>query len=96
MTSIKRLTALVTIVVFMFSMFAFNAYADSTFTDVTSDTQYADAIEKLYKDGIVDGYLAEDGTRSFKPLDTITRGEFAKLLVVAKINNPEDTTNTDI
>ncbi|MDY5626446.1 MAG: S-layer homology domain-containing protein [Clostridia bacterium] len=87
MTSIKRLTALVTIVVFMFSMFAFNAYADSTFTDVTSDTQYADAIEKLYKDGIVDGYLAEDGTRSFKPLDTITRGEFAKLLVVAKIKN---------
>ena len=87
MTSIKRLTALVTVVVFMFTLFTFNVYADSTFTDVTGDTQYAEAIQKLYESGIVDGYLAEDGTRTFKPLDTITRGEFAKLLAVAKIKD---------
>ena len=85
MKSIKRLTALVTLFVFMLSTFAFTVNADSAFTDVTSDTQYADAIQKLYTDGIVDGYVAEDGTRTFKPLDTITRGEFAKLLAVAKI-----------
>ena len=87
MKSIKRLTALVTLFVFMLSTFAFTVNADSAFTDVTSDTQYADAIQKLYTDGIVDGYVAEDGTRTFKPLDTITRGEFAKLLTVAKIKD---------
>lgn len=97
MMKMKRMTALVTLVIFMFSCFALNVSADTTseevavtstgsvFADVTEDTQYATAIQKLYDDKIVDGYLAEDGTRTFKPLDTITRGEFAKLLVASKI-----------
>ncbi|MBE7038075.1 MAG: S-layer homology domain-containing protein [Ruminococcaceae bacterium] len=109
MMKMKRMTALVTLVVFMFSCIALNASADTTaattetattvagtgsvFADVTGDTQYATAIQKLYDDKIVDGYLAEDGTRTFKPLDTITRGEFAKLLVASKIKNVPTTLN---
>ena len=84
MKSIKRLTALVTLFVFMLSTFAFTVNADSAFTDVTSGTQYADAIQKLYTDGIVDGYVAEDGTRTFKPLDTITRGELQSFWLLQK------------
>ncbi len=85
----KKLTALVTLVVFMFSCFA-TAFADTTetgtaFADVTSETQYSEAIQKLYEDGIVDGYLDANGVRTYKPNDTITRGEFTKLLVATML-----------
>ena len=60
MMKMKRMTALVTLVIFMFSCFALNVSADTTseeasvtstgsvFADVTEDTQYATAIQKLY------------------------------------------------
>lgn len=56
------------------------------FADVDATTRYYKAIEELYTKKIVDGYLDENGVRTFKPEATITRGEFAKLLSVAMPN----------
>ena len=50
------------------------------FADVDASTRYRDAIEQLYNKKIIDGYLDENGVRTFKPDATITRGEFSKLL----------------
>lgn len=93
----RRFTALVTLVVFMFSCFA-TVSADATetgtsFADVTSDAQYAEAIQKLFDDGIVDGYLDENGVRTYKPDATITRGEFTKLLVATMLKKVPATLN---
>lgn len=56
------------------------------FADVDASTRYRDAIEQLYNKKIIDGYLDENGVRTFKPDATITRGEFSKLLAVAMPN----------
>lgn len=60
----------------------FVASAQTTFNDVASDYTYYQAISNLVNKGIIDGYLNEDGSKSFKPEATITRAEFAKLLSV--------------
>ncbi len=97
MKMLKKLTSLVLVVAFMFTMIPLSAIAEgetestpteatsstSIFADVNNETRYKDAIEDLYNRKIVDGYLDENGVRTFKPEATITRGEFAKLLAVA-------------
>lgn len=60
----------------------FTASAETSFNDVEKDYAYYDAIYDLVSSGIIDGYLNEDGSKSFKPEATITRAEFAKLLSV--------------
>ncbi|MBE7053221.1 MAG: hypothetical protein E7391_02975 [Ruminococcaceae bacterium] len=94
----KKLTSIVLIVAFVFSLMPLAVFAEektdvatdetttqptSIFADVDENTQYKDAIEELYNKKIVDGYLDENGVRTFKPDATITRGEFAKLLAVS-------------
>lgn len=61
----------------------------ATFLDLKSsvvspfaDTDSAAAIA-LYDAGIVDGYVDEDGLRTFQPEATLTRGELAKLVHLA-------------
>ncbi len=49
------------------------------FTDVTESYQYYDAVQSLVGRGVINGY--EDGT--FKPEATITRAEFAKMVIYA-------------
>ena len=65
----------------------FTAMADEIFTDVNKDNTYYKAITDLVGKGIIDGYLNEDGTKSFKPDATITRAEFSKLLSVTLNGN---------
>ena len=60
----------------------FSASAETKFNDVADDYTYYKAIYDLVNKGIIDGYLNEDGSKSFKPEATITRAEFAKLLSV--------------
>jgi len=51
----------------------------TSFSDVTPDTQYAEAINYLKQNNVVQGY--PDGT--FAPTSTINRAEFTKILVGA-------------
>lgn len=53
------------------------AVTESSFTDVSDKNQYLPYIEALVKKGIINGY--DDGT--FKPQNTLTRGQMAKILV---------------
>lgn len=85
MSKMKKLIALATLLLFVFTTYTFNVSAAGTFSDVDPSHQYAEAIQKLYDNKIVDGYLAEDGTRTFMPDNTITRAEFAKLLAVSLV-----------
>ncbi len=55
----------------------YEAKGASPFAD--TDNVYAVA---LYEAGIIDGYVAKDGTRTFAPDATITRAEVSKILYV--------------
>ncbi len=65
----------------------FAVSANEIFTDVNKDNTYYKAITELVGKGIIDGYLNEDGSKSFKPEATITRAEFSKLLSVTLNGN---------
>lgn len=91
-----RLTAItISLAMILASMFTV-AYADTiTFTDVSEDYQYSDAIYSLVSKGIINGYTESDGTSTFKPDNTITRAEFAKLLVLSTTPGVVHTATTD-
>ena len=56
--------------------------SNTSFSDVSQDAWYYDTVNKLSTLGIINGY--PDGT--FKPDNTLTRGEFIKMLaMVAEI-----------
>ncbi len=59
------------------SLLGFKATGASPFAD--TDDVYATA---LYEAGIIDGYVAEDGSRTFEPDSTIKRSEVAKIIYV--------------
>jgi len=79
----------------------------SGFTNITSESkssQYfkdvgesyswaANYIDTLYENGIVSGEVSSDGTRMFKPSNSITRGDF--LLMLSKAFNLEITETSD-
>ncbi len=92
MKSAKRMTAFVTLFLFLFTSVVSTVTAAGIFADVDENTPYAEAIERLYEEKIVDGYLDETGVRTYKPDATITRAEFAKLLVVAQAKDVATTT----
>lgn len=64
--------------------------AAAVFKDVSPDDENAAAIGFLKQKGLVKGF--EDG--SFKPLDTIRREEFIKLVVAAKKADPHPVSNS--
>ena len=72
MLNLKKVIALVCVLALTLTTVAFGA----TYTDVTEDSAYYEAVETLNKLGIVTGY--EDGT--FKPEDGVTRAEMAALI----------------
>lgn len=55
------------------------AFAQTTFSDITEQELYPDAIQFLYNNQVVKGY--EDGT--FKPQNTINRAEMVKIIAEA-------------
>jgi hypothetical protein len=71
----KKVLSLVLVIAMVLSSMSF-AFA-GTFEDVTGD--YTDAVEALVALDVINGY--EDGT--FRPTNTITRAEMAKILVEA-------------
>lgn len=72
MLNLKKVIALVCVFALTLTTVAFGA----TYTDVTEDSAYYEAVETLNKLEIVTGY--EDGT--FKPEDGVTRAEMAALI----------------
>lgn len=67
-----KITAFVTVVLMML-----NTAVLASFSDVPLNTKTGDAVEQLSKLGIINGY--PDGT--FRPDETLTRGQFAKIAV---------------
>ncbi|MFH0770565.1 MAG: S-layer homology domain-containing protein [Candidatus Peregrinibacteria bacterium] len=55
------------------------------FSDVTSSTEFAGALEKAASDGIVSGYMDFSGkpTGTFGPADPVLRAEMAKIISLA-------------
>ncbi len=72
MLNLKKVIALVCVFAMVLTTVAFGA----TYTDVTEDSAYYEAVETLNKLEIVTGY--EDGT--YKPEDGVTRAEMAALI----------------
>ncbi|MBP3362113.1 MAG: S-layer homology domain-containing protein [Clostridia bacterium] len=82
----KRKFSLVLAAACLFSSLSFGGIvkaASTSFSDVTSSTQYSSAIITLSKLGIINGYDDGNGTFSFKPEGEITRAEFTKIITVA-------------
>ncbi len=70
----KKITVSLIVVCLMFAPLA---YAASSFKDVKPGTWYYDYVMKASEMGIIDGF--KDGT--FKPGDTVTRAQLAKVIV---------------
>lgn len=78
MKKAKKLLSLLLAFAMIFTL-AIPATFAADFSDVPNNYQYYDAIQSLVARGIINGY--EDGT--FKPDATITRAEFAKMVIYA-------------
>lgn len=77
MRFLKKITALCIVLAMMLGIQA--GAATLTFSDVTENSQYSDAINSMVALGLLKGY--EDGT--FRPSATITRAEFAAVMTRA-------------
>ncbi|MEK4424104.1 N-acetylmuramoyl-L-alanine amidase [Solibacillus sp. FSL K6-1523] len=84
--SIKKISFL--LVILIFSMFNVqNAQASITFTDLSSSHPAYGEIQYLIELGVLEGSI-ENGKRVFKPSDSVTRGQAAKMVVVATGEKP--------
>ncbi len=84
MKSFKRITSLFIALTMIAAMFTNVAFAEGiTFSDVAQDNAHYHAIYDLVSRGVLNGY--EDGT--FKPDNTITRAEFAKVIMVSELGD---------
>lgn len=63
----------------LLSILAFGITANAAYTDIESGADFEEAVYRLSDLGVINGYA--DG--SFKPYDTVTRGQFAKMIVCA-------------
>ncbi len=77
MSILKRVLALTLCVAMLFSV---TVFADTavTLTDINPNTTVGNAVTELVSLGIINGY-PEDNT--YRPDNTITRGEFAKVII---------------
>ena len=94
MKNLKKILALVLAFACAFTMFAGAAFTDQA--DIKVDAEVVDTLVSL---GVINGYT--DG--SFKPNDTVTRAEMAKMIYVLRTGNSDasaynndKTTFTDI
>lgn len=78
MKNFSKVIALVLALVMTFGL----AASAATYSDVTNDAPYAEAVEILSALKILEGFPAADGKEAeFKPGDTITRAQFAAVTV---------------
>ncbi len=88
MKTFKRIIAsTLTVLMILASLLTVNVFAETvTFPDVADDNPYKGAIYSLAEAGIING-IEENGVLNFKPENTITRAEFAKLIAVKLAGN---------
>ncbi len=55
----------------------------SVFSDVPATHPYQEAVEQMAAAGVVEGYRAADGARTFKPDNPVARQQFAKMIARA-------------
>lgn len=85
MKTLKKIVSLSVVMTMIITTLLTNcAFAAIEFNDVNETTAYSEAINNLVESGVLNGYDNEDGSKSFKPEASITRAEFAKVIVVAK------------
>jgi len=84
MKSLKRIIAsTLSVLMILASLLTVNVFADTVvFPDVADDYAYKNAIYSLVEKGVING-IEENGVLTFKPFNTITRAEFAKLVAAA-------------
>ena len=84
MKTFRKITSLFIAFTMIVSMCTSIAFAqDVKFSDVADDHVHYGAIYNLVNRGVLNGY--EDGT--FKPENTITRAEFAKVIMVSELGD---------
>ena len=86
MKNLKKILALVLAFACAFTMFAGAAFTDQA--DIKVDSEVVDTLVSL---GVVNGYT--DG--SFKPNDTVTRAEMAKMIYVLRTGNSDASAYND-
>lgn len=62
--------------------------ARPVFSDLTEQSSHYDSIMALYQDGIINGYPTGDGTRMFKPTESVSR-EHAAVMFASLLNLPQ-------
>lgn len=84
--SFKRISLVVMLVIMsMFSMQ--NTYAKAYFADIPTSHEAYDEVNYLVSLGVIRGY-EEKGATYFKPLNTLTRAQAAKMLVLTAGHKP--------
>ena len=86
MKNLKKILALVLAFACAFTMFAGAAFTDQA--DIKVDSEVVDTLVSL---GVINGYT--DG--SFKPNDTVTRAEMAKMIYVLRTGNSDASAYND-
>ena len=82
------------LVVAFFAIFTIhNVSASVTFKDVPTSSSLYKEIYYLVNQGVINGYL-ENGASYYKPANSVTRAEVAKMIVVATGNSPKNITKS--
>ncbi|GLC87860.1 N-acetylmuramoyl-L-alanine amidase [Lysinibacillus piscis] len=85
---LKKISFMLCVLLISASMFSVHsAHANSGFQDVTQKHEAYEEINYLVGLGVIKGYT-EKGKTYFKPGNNVTRGQVAKMVVVASGNNP--------
>jgi len=84
---IKKLS-LVVVILLMSILNLQHVYASQQFIDVPSDNDAYEEINYLVNLGVIKGYPVLNGKVYFKPNNVVTRGQAAKMLVIATGNQP--------
>ena len=77
MKKIKSISAVLALSVTTAFLPVMQGASAAEFTDITADSEYFEAVNRLGELGIINGY--EDG--SFRPENNVTRAEFSKIIV---------------
>lgn len=91
--AMKKISFIIMLIVFSMFNFNNNAQASVTFTDLSSSHPAFAEINYLVNLGVLEGSF-ENGKRVFKPSDSVTRGQAAKMAVVATGQQPLEVTKS--
>ncbi|KOP77776.1 N-acetylmuramoyl-L-alanine amidase, partial [Lysinibacillus sp. FJAT-14745] len=85
---LKKISLILCVLFVSASMFTIHsAQANGGFVDVTNKDDAYEEINYLVNLGVIKGYT-EKGKTYYKPYNTVTRGQVAKMVVVASGNKP--------